>query len=222
VTETSIIHRGHVPLIVLERHAVELDPALVARAREELLAGRPRSATGFRSGFLLGVQADARSHPHCQALADALRRRLLPGAEDFGLSFYKLAEGRPPEADDGVFSEAPHLDTHPELHGSRELLRLLVNLSRWPRRFVFAATDRWQLEREGIGVPRREFEPLDLPRATETRTVTLPGRSDGAVSALRFYASAVPHAGLNAPPEHFLVSFEAVRELRPPAAVRAG
>jgi hypothetical protein len=57
---------------------------------------------------------------------------------------------------------------------------------------------------------RREFEPLTLAPEIETRVVHLPGRTATSLHALRFLASAVPHVGLNDPPEHFLVSFEAV------------
>jgi hypothetical protein len=168
------------------------------------------------------MQADPNVHADCLALAEGLRRELLVDVEreqglNFDLSFFKIAIGRPPTADEGVFYEGPHLDSHPGLSDSVELLRLLVNLSECPRRFVYAATDRWQLQRAGVPVARREFEPLRLPRATELRSVSIPGRTDDSVHALKFFASAVPHVGLNDAPEHFLVSFEALAD---PRAIR--
>jgi hypothetical protein len=125
-----------------------------------------------------------------------------------------VAEGDPPEADEGPFHERPHLDTHPELSGSLELLRLLVNLSAYPRRFLYAATDRWRLAEQGVRYGRRDFQPLELPPGTEERIVVLPGRTGTAVHALKFFASAVPHVGLNDPPDHFLASFEALADPR--------
>jgi hypothetical protein len=81
--------------------------------------------------------------------------------------------------------EPPHLDTHPELTEGRELRRLLVNLSEHPRRFVSLVDD-------------------------QRSVVAIPGRTAGTVHALRFLASAVPHLGLNDPPEHFLLSYEEI------------
>jgi hypothetical protein len=57
---------------------------------------------------------------------------------------------------------------------------------------------------------RTEFEPLVLPADTATKVVEIPGRTATSLHALRFLASAVPHVGLNDPPEHFLASFEMV------------
>lgn len=211
---TEVVHETHVPLLARERHEIDLDEGLLARARRELLDG---GATGsaFRSGFLLGVQAERGTHPACIELADVLQAELLEELErahriEFALSFYKLALGAPPDADEGPFYEGCHLDTHPDLTDSSELLRLLVNLSIHPRRFLYAATDRWRLADGGVGYGRRDFEPLHLPAGTRTNVVEIPGRTAISVHALRFLASAVPHVGLNDPPEHFLVSFEAV------------
>jgi hypothetical protein len=183
----QIVHATRRPLIVLERHAVGTDPALLARVREELAA----------AGHLLGLHADPAAHPACVGLAEALQRRL--HADGFELSFYKLALGAPPP-------EPPHLDSHPELTGDAELLRLLVNLSPHPRRFLYAATDRWRLGADD----RSEYAPLALPPGAERRVVAIPGRTPSTLHALRFLASAVPHVGLNDPPEHFLLSFDAV------------
>jgi hypothetical protein len=151
------------PLIVLERHAAPIDPETIARVRAEL---GPK-------GYLLGVQADGSSHPASVGLADDLRRRL--HADGFDLSFYKFVEGAPPD-------EPPHLDTHPDLTAGKALLRLLVNLSAHPRRFLYA----------------------------DDRVLAIPGRTATTLHALRFLASAVPHVGINDLPEHFLLSFETI------------
>jgi len=89
------------------------------------------------------------------------------------------------------------------------LTRLLVNLSRHPRHFLYWLDDRWRLTELGVNYGRREFRPLVLPEQTQLREVVLPGRTDHSVHGLRFLASAIPHVGLNDPPEHFLISFEA-------------
>lgn len=220
------IYVSRVPLLVLERHALRLDETLVADVRGELLQDVDQSAR-FRAGFLLGVQADPRSHPSCLALALALRRELLAEFErtaqvEFRLSFFKLAEGRPPTATEGPFYEAPHLDTHPQLSRSTELLRLLVNLSHRPRRFLYVAADRWALAERGVSYGRRRFEQLVVPDDLERRVVLLPARTATTVHALKFFASALPHVGLNDEPEHFLLSFEALADIESAAPISRG
>lgn len=211
----EIVHETRLPVIVLEEHGVDLEPGLLARARSELLECAPGDSGSFRSGFLLGVQADVATHPACVELAASLHEKMLLHLElehglEFALSFYKLAEGSPPRADEGPFYEGPHLDTHPALTESVELLRLLVNLSEYPRRFLYATSDRWTLAVQGVRYGRREFAMLELPPWTETRVVEIPGRTRTSVYALKFLASAIPHVGLNDQPEQFLMSFEAL------------
>jgi hypothetical protein len=216
-TRSEIVHETRFPLIALERHRVALEPAVVGRARRELLAASDPGSE-FRLGFLLGLQAEGGTHPACLHLSRALREQTLGRLEEeadlsFSLSFLKLAVGMAPAAEEGPMYEGPHLDSHPGLEGSVELLRLLVNLSAHPRRFLYAATDRWRLAEEGVPHGRREFEALSLPATVETRTIAIPGRTATTVHALKFFASAVPHVGLNDPPEHFLASFEALADL---------
>lgn len=218
--DVHLIHSTSVPLLALHRYDLPLDGQALTQAREELigLAGNRTREQSFRSGFLLGVEADPAAHPACHWLADGLHASLLAPVEEregleFSLSFLKLAEGEPPVVEDGPFYEGPHLDTHPQLSDSMELTRLLVNLSRYPRRFLYGLDDRWRLTELGIDYGRREFRPLVLPHQTQLREVVLPGRTDHSVHGLRFLASAIPHVGLNEPPEHFLISFEALMEV---------
>lgn len=218
--DVDVIHSTSVPLLALHRYDLALDGQALTRVREELI-GPARDQTreqSFRSGFLLGVEADPVAHPACHWLAGGLRATLLAPVEqreglEFSLSFLKLAEGEPPAVENGPLYEGPHLDTHPQLSESIELTRLLVNLSRYPRRFLYGLDDRWRLTELGVDYGRREFRPLVLPEQTQLREVVLPGRTDCSVHGLRFLASAIPHVGLNDPPEHFLISFEALMEV---------
>ena len=94
----ELVHATRLPLIVLERHDARVDPMLLDRARQELLRGCDAEGA-LRSGFLLGMQADARTHPACLELARSTQARLLgvPGrarGPSFSLSFLKLAEAR--------------------------------------------------------------------------------------------------------------------------------
>lgn len=214
---TQVLYEKPISLLARERYDRSFDRGLLEQARRELLTDDRAPAGGFRCGFLLGVEADAASHPACLELAETVRSRLLADTErrhelEFRFSFYKLAEGVPPSADQGPLFEGPHLDSHPALTDSTELLRLLVNLSEYPRRFLYCCVDRSALSARGIPCGRQEFLPIQLPPRIETRVIEIPGRTDGSVHALRFLASAIPHVGLNDPPEHFLVSFEALSD----------
>mgnify|MGYP003576957695 CR=1 FL=1 len=146
-----------------------MDGQALRRVREELIgpAGDRTREQPFRSGFLLGVEADPAAHRACCRLADDLHASLLAPVEEregleFSLSFLKLAEGEPPVMEDGPLYEGPHLDTHPQLSESTELTRLLLNLSRYPRRFLYGLDDRWRLAELGIDCVTHQGIPLGV------------------------------------------------------------
>jgi hypothetical protein len=211
------------PLALLIEHVafrVSLDERLVSAARQELLDRSPAKA--FRWGYLLGVEGDAAVHmPAASALAARLyEEAVAPEGEascrDYALSFIKVADGPPPEASEGVHYNGFHLDTHPEVDGSgAELARLLFNLADGPRRFRYAAIDRFELARRGCEVPRSDYQVVDLPAEVETHVVEIPPRSGDRVHALRFWASVVPHVGVDDEHGHFLASYEAVAPVSP-------
>jgi hypothetical protein len=209
------------------RFPVALPPALAARAREELLdRGRSEPGAGFGFGYLLGVELDAL--PGLPALAElerVLRERIVEAG--FSLSFFKTTSGRPPPAEEGVHFEGFHLDTHPEIRsdaGGVELARLLVNLAPTPRAFRYAEVDRFELAERGMRVPRSDYQVVELPPEVPIRVIEIPALEAEAVHALAFWASVVPHVGLDGPDGHFLASYEAVRPFSPrrgPAPVAA-
>ena len=54
------------------------------------------------------------------------------------------------------------------------------------------------------------FRHLDLPAGIAERRVEISAREAGTLHMLRFWASMVPHVGINEAPGHFLASFEAL------------
>jgi hypothetical protein len=214
---TQLLAGPEASLLELVSLESRVEAALIDEARRELLARRPPEGD-HRWGFLLGVEEAARTGlPAASKLDERLRASVIePLAERSGrayaLSFLKAAEGPPPAASEGVHYDGFHLDTHPELDGERgvELARVLINLSREPRRFRFAAIDRRSLAEGGVRVHRGDYQVVELPGDVEVRTIEIPGRTDSGVHALRFWASVVPHVGADDERGHFLASYEAL------------
>jgi hypothetical protein len=202
----------------------DLPYGLAAAAREELLdrGGDPPGAA-FRFGYLLGVELDGLDGlPAVAELERALRDQVVePG---YALSFLKTTAGAAPEASEGVHYDGFHLDTHPEIRSDDdgvELARLLINLAPTPRSFRYAGVDRFELARRGVKVPRSDYQVVDLPPDVPIELIEIPPLETGRVHALAFWASVVPHVGVDGDDGHFLASYEAVRPFSPrPASGR--
>ena len=204
-------------LIRLDRQRIALTSDDLAAAHRETLerGGLPRG--GFRFGFLLGVDAE-QAGPAARRVIATLEEGLVAPVgrcrgSEFELSFLKAAEGNAQPSTEGPLFDGFHLDTHPELltDSSRELLRVLVNLSCRPRTLRFLTAPRWELAEEGCDVSRESFR-VDPPPTVGEDQVVLPGFDAGSISYLTFWASRVPHVGLESPEGHFLASFETVVE----------
>jgi hypothetical protein len=196
------------------RFGVQLPPGLAREAREELLdrGGSPRD-DAFRFGYLLGVELDALADlPAVAALERLLREHVVE--RGYALSFLKTTTGAAPEAEEGVHFDGFHLDTHPDIRSDEdgvELARLLINLAPAPRAFRYAAVDRFELARRGLRVPRSDYQVVELPADVPIEVVEIPALEPNAVHALAFWASVVPHVGVDGSDGHFLASYEAVR-----------
>jgi len=207
-----------VPATQIERFALDLDVASLHAARQELLDRvTPDSAASFRWGYLLGVEP-----PPPQLTA--VRRTI--GAIDAAIgkvmsertgrhyerSFLKTAIGPPPDVAEGVHHAGFHLDTHPELTSDRgvELARVLVNLAQAPRRLRYAAVDRFALGDRVLSVPRSDYQVVDLPRDIKRHVIEIPPFTNGIAHGLCFWASVVPHVGVDDEDGHFLASYEAL------------
>jgi hypothetical protein len=197
---------------------VDLPLGLAAAARDELLdRGNDPPGAAFRFGYLLGVELDqVDGLPAVAELERALREQVVePG---HALSFLKTTAGASPEASEGVHFDGFHLDTHPDIRSDGdgvELARLLINLAPTPRAFRYAHVDRFELARRGLQVPRSDYQVVDLPADVPIELIEIPPLEPGRLHALAFWASLVPHVGVDGPEGHFLASYEAVRPFYP-------
>ena len=192
---------------------VDLPAGLVQAAREELLdRGTPDREASFRWGYLLGVEgAEARAAlPLASRLDELLREQAVDAS--YSLSFLKTSVGRTPEVSEGVHYHGFHLDTHPEIvdDSGPELARVLINLASEPRTLRIARTDRFELAARGLPINRGDYQVIDLPPDIETATIEIPAIESVSVHALEFFASVVPHVGVDRSGGHFLASYEAV------------
>lgn len=83
-------------------------------------------------------------------------------------------------------------------------------MSRSPRYFRYRETDSRELCKQGIAIGRSEFRSLALPDRIKESTTTIPGRSPESICGLCFWASMVPHVGVNTIDGYFLISYEGV------------
>ena len=216
-------HPGECVKPEVERIDIALDPTLVRCARDELLDRiSPARESGFRWGYLLGVESEVRStlitatELDAKLRSEGLRPIETETGRSYELSFLKVANGKPPAAEEGVHFGGFHLDTHPKIKGESgiELARVLINLAPEPRQLKFALTDRFELARLGVRVHRGDYQVVALPVEIETAIVEIPGLQHDVAFGLRFWASVIPHVGVEGKAGHFLASYEAVAAYR--------
>jgi hypothetical protein len=214
-TEPALVASAQ-DLVHLARFTLRVDENLLSASRDELLSRTAADeGQGFREGYLLGVE-EGPDMPTTQELdrwlqAELISQAATARASDYRLSFFKTSTGVPPEASEGVHFAGFHLDTHPELTSDRgfELSRILINLAGSPRLVRFASVTRYQLAERGIRVHRGDYQVVELPDDIETRLIEIPAPERGAIYALHFWASVVPHVGVDQPDGYFLASYEA-------------
>lgn len=218
-SETVLARHGR-ELIRHDRQRIELDPELVATARRNLLSGQTLAERDYLFGFMLGVEQASGSRPALELVARLDRELVGPVGRcrdvQFELSFLKAVEGVVPDVAEGPLFAGFHLDTHPEMtaDGGPELLRILVNLASEPRTLRFIHADRFELVAAGLDLPRSSFQVVEAPLHFRHATVVIPPFDGREISYLTFWASVVPHVGVENEGGHFLASFEAVAAYR--------
>jgi hypothetical protein len=201
-----------------------LDESVLGRARAQLLDRvTPDRDASFRWGYLLGDEgAPGAEMPAVAQLVRALDDVVVEAMEaDTGRryerSVIKAAVGPPPPAHEGVQLTGFRLDTQPAItvDPELELARVLLNLGPAPHRIRYAAIDRFQLTERGMSLPRSDYQVVDLPPDVGIELIEIPPLEEGRLHALAFWASVVPHVGIDGEEGHFLASYEAVRPFSP-------
>jgi hypothetical protein len=217
IESIPLLVRGDRELIRLDRQTVRVEHGLAETAWHELLSeGEDDPSGDFRTGYLLGVESPRRGQRHpaaSQLKAELYDQVVAPIAQrhraNFEFSFFKAAEGQPPSAAEGVHYGGYHVDTHAGDHSGLELLRVLLNVHSHLRRFRFAAVDRFELARRGAGIGRGVYQVPQLPGFVEDRELAIPAFDGQTISYITFWASVVPHVGVETAAGYFLASYEA-------------
>jgi hypothetical protein len=197
---------------------IGLDDPTLERARAQLLDRvTPDRNAAFRWGYLLGREgAPGAEMPAVARLVEALDDVVVEAMEaDTGRRyeriFVKTAVGPAPRGREGVDPTGFRLDTRPAIPEDRglELARVLLNLGPAPYRLRYGGSDRFALAERGISLPRSDDRIVELPRGVERLTIEIPACRNRVAFGLRFWASVVPHVGIDAPEGHFLACYEA-------------
>ncbi len=220
-----VFTRDSQTLISMGKGCFDVNEEQIRLCKTELLGRRQeRRNEGFTWGYLLGLELnDVGQFPIATRFIQDLLDQIKGWKEghDFDFSFCKVCSARSSCDSEGVHYEGMHLDTHPKLVDSHELLRMLFNFSEHPRQFRYARTDRHELAQRGVGLNRTDYKTLLLPGNIETAVVEIPARRGHQVHYLKFWASVVPHVGITEDHGYFLISFEAVRNRMPNECISA-
>jgi hypothetical protein len=214
----SVMARAGVPLLQLGRAECDLGDTLVTEARAEVTGRRREHAQrGVTWGYLLGLERPEteRHFPAAWTICDRLERGIASAIGEgigaaFSFSFCKAYSGPVITEAGGVHYEGLHVDTHPGLTDTTDLLRVLINVGDSDRCFRFGDATRVELARAGLYGNRGSFEADHAARHVTLREVRIPARRGSLVSFLVFWASAIPHVGITEAPGYFLYSFEAI------------
>jgi hypothetical protein len=215
---TPVMTRGDSVLVGSGMMNSGLGDALVCAAKAEVLCRRDDlKKHGVKWGYLLGVEraATQEQYPSAWRLCAVLENEIVTalGASrhvNFAFSFCKAYSGPVIKEAAGVHHEGLHIDTHPALTETTDLLRVLINVDASARCFRFGDVTRLELASSGLYSDRTRFEAEHLEGHVQLRECVLRGRRGGEVSFLLFWASVVPHVGINEALGYFLYSFEAV------------
>jgi hypothetical protein len=214
----SIMRRGACELIRLGRIDCPINGELIASAKRELMRrGVEHASCGVHWGYLLGIEREITQAAFISAwqLCDELDMRIasvIGGCEQvsFRFSFCKVYSGPVLKEDEGVHYEGLHIDTHPGLDDTTDLLRVLINVDEQDRRFRFVDATRGELARLGLYNDRANFRADHVADFLPVREVCIPRRDESSVAFLVFWASVVPHVGVAEAPGYFLYSYEAL------------
>jgi hypothetical protein len=219
IEHNAVYIRNGLPLITLCHWPVaegSLPDRLFDATEQELLSRTSCIRNqSFVGSYLLGLEFCEDSFPCCAVLLQYVRSALVQPLESLlkvklAFSFIKYAAGMPPPSAEGVFYEGEHLDSHPGLQNDLELFRVLFNVARTTRLFRYRETDSRELLRQGISTGRSDFRSLSLPSSIKERVAIIPGRNRERICGLCFWASMIPHVGVNTNDGYFLISYEGV------------
>ncbi len=207
------------PLMVLEKHKIKPNSFKFEKAYKELLQHeQKRSETKSQWGYFPGFEKEEEKlYPNCIQLSKHLQKKIISKLQHhvdrkLKLAFIKMSSKEISDAFGGL-----HIDVDsgikivkdaPDTHGI-EILRLLLNPHKNPRKIKYSLLDRHRLRELGIEISEEQYKPINLPETIPTETVDIPSIEKDAIYGLKFWSSLIPHVGVTDSKGHFLISYGA-------------
>ena len=191
------------PLIVLEKRACNIHsfPA----AQKELV----QSATKNKSlvwGYYSSLDKET-TYPACAQLAQDLRK--ITGTS-LQLAFIRVSTGKQESGIGGLHTDS-HIDGRPIVDPTRkeneEVLRVLLNGGTMPRKLGYCEFTPNELAQKGAILTEMGYTKVELPSSISMKTIEIPPREENAIWALTFWASLIPHTGIDDERGHFLIAY---------------
>lgn len=133
------------------------------------------------------------------------------------LAFVRRATSEPVSEFGGFHVDANAGISHmwpTDVNQTKEVFRILFNLDSVPRTLSFYPYTLEDLRNQGIDIPRDHYEMLNnLPDTLQQAAIDIPPIEAGAVYALSFISTQIPHAGKTTQNGHFLITYGAYIDL---------
>ncbi|MBI3334197.1 hypothetical protein HYZ97_01815 [Candidatus Pacearchaeota archaeon] len=156
-------------------------------------------------GYFPGTE-EKESEKYPQTIALARQISVLIGEDIRQCAFIRLCGGRPETEFGGL-----HLDTRSkaaeEEGAKRDILRILVNLHKKPRKLRYCPLEAEELRKKDIKVSTHKYTVVTLPDTVKTEIIEIPPLTDNSVYVLKFIATRILHVGVNDEHGHFIASF---------------
>ena len=203
------------PLMVLEKHEVNLYDYNFEKVKQELLSyAKEKAGTSFTWGYFPGMEKDEEKlYPNCIKLTKQLRNNFLNKEKiDWKLAFIRVASKESKSGFGGLHIDVDIGVGHKrdkEVGKDKEIVRLLINPNNYSRKLQYVEFDREKLNEIGINISQSSYNVLNLPKNIEIKTIEIPPMKGNEIYTLKFWSSLVPHFGFTDEKGHFLIAYGA-------------
>ena len=184
---------------------LKIKPAL-----EELHAHANKERTlvwGFYTAYSDKTDPD---YEHSIQLIEQLRPLVDQVSPDLELAFLRTSTGKQESGIGGLHLDA-HKDSRPVQDPNRKekehVLRVLFNLGNAPRTLGYHDASLKEIEEKGGTLTEMGYTKVELPESLPMKKLDIPPIEEDGIWVLSFYASLVPHTGIDDEKGHLLAAY---------------